>query len=285
MKIETRFGMNSIVLISTLPSKESGPSRRLAEDLAVLSQQDPAFHFRYVPVHDDATMRSVLLQLRRECLRGMRPIIHFDGHGDKVAGLQIGGSRTHIAWAELIKKLRKINIATNNQLCVVLSVCEGFNLIRPVSVLKPTPFYTLIAPQHRVFTGDLEDRVIPFYRHLLSTGVFDDALSEFLPEFTYYHAEKVMVVVLARYVSAYCVGKGARIRRERLLTEVFGSGVVNNSANRSRLRRSLKSHIRPGEAVIDHFSKRFLFGRRCSVTMAMILDELSIRTDRQPSRL
>ncbi|WP_313915048.1 hypothetical protein [Tahibacter sp.] len=279
MRIETEFAMNAVILVNMLPRGEAGASRRLADDLSVLSQQSPSFLFRYEEIVDDAGLRKLLLDLRRECRRGLRPIIHFDGHGDSKRGMQIGRSSNFFSWAELAKKLRKINMASGNNLCVVMGVCSGLDLIRPISILKPVPFYTLIAPRREVSTGYLDERVSPFYRALLGSRTLDEALQLFLPELAYFHAEKMFLIVMARHIAEHCVGKGVRIRRERLLSEVIENGIANNPRNRRLLRKSLKQQIRPSQVLIDHFSNKFLLGRQCNVSIEMILNELGLPSD------
>lgn len=276
MRIETEFAMNAVVLVNMLPPAEAGASRRLADDLSILSRQSPSFSFRHEEIADDASLRKLLLDLRRECRGGLRPIIHFDGHGDSRRGMQVGRSPDFFSWAELVKKLRKINMATENNLCVVMGVCSGFDLIRTISILKPVPFYALVAPRREVSTGYLDERVSLFYRSLLSDRTLDEARQLFLPELAYFHAEKMFLIVMARHIAEHCVGKGVRLRRERLLSEAVENGIANNPRNRRLLRHSLKQRIRPSQALFDHFSNKFLLGRRCSVTMDMVLNELGL---------
>ncbi len=100
---------------------------------------------------------------------GLRPILHFDMHGDLTQGIKVAASGEFVSWPRLVDSLRAINVATENNLCVVSGACFSMNVVWEVTLSKPCPFFILIAPGEEVSSGFLEDKTREFYK-----SVFDD---------------------------------------------------------------------------------------------------------------
>jgi hypothetical protein len=277
MRLETWFTCNAVILLSAPRTGEEGTPRRIAEDLDAISKAKGDFIFRHQRIDSATALADALTLLKAECEGGLRPIIHFDMHGDKITGLEIGRTGEMVGWDALIEKLRPINVATENNLCVLVTACHGLYLIRPISIFEPTPFFALIAPQEEIKFSDVDGAVTPFYRELIETGHLDAALPKLSDRFKYFHSEKMLVISMAKYIRAHCTGKGAVKRREELLTGAFRHqpSIPNTKANRKLIRKKIKKHIEPDQELLTKYAAQFLIGKPMSVTMADIRRDLA----------
>jgi hypothetical protein len=129
--------------------------------------------------------------------RGFRPAVHIDTHGSETHGIYIAGSKQFVSWQLLVDEFRKINLATENNLCVVSAACFAMNMIRPITINQQTPFYVMIAPQKTGTFSFVEGKTLPFYR-----AVFDglDILrgyeTHLAPEFAAFHCERLQATYL-----------------------------------------------------------------------------------------
>jgi len=145
----------------------------------------------------------------------------------------------------------------------------------PIKLHQATPFFLLLAPEEEVKTGFLEKNIAVFYRELFESGSIDGAYSRYLSdEFKYFHCEKMLFIVIARYIKEGCKGKTAQERREHLLTEVFSQGMENTTNNLKDIRKKIKDGIRPDQALLDRYARTFLINRACSFNMNQLLDVL-----------
>ena len=142
-----------------------------------------------------------------------------------------------MSWANLIEKLRAINIATRNNLCVVSAACFSLNAIRPLKISAPCPFLLLIAPEQEVSFGFIEDKTVTFYQKLFSgfdvLTAFQETLS---PDLKLFHS-RMLAISLTRYIRDSCIGKGGERRREALLTKALSGGLPNNRHNKKMIRQ------------------------------------------------
>ncbi|MBN3342776.1 hypothetical protein H5A44_10070 [Pectobacterium brasiliense] len=272
MQLNSSFTCNSVIWITSLPDTELGPSRRMTEDVASHAAR-LGFHFSKF----DAKCRSELVQvldeinfLAREY--GIRPILVLDAHASQENGLLLGDSGEMMAWTELSALLQQINVSTLNNLCVIGAACFSLHAISPTKLDQAAPFFVLLAPEQEVNVGFLEKNLPAFFDHLFTHGSLDDAYNCHLFEaFKYFHCEKMLFIVVARYIKAGCKGKPAAMRRERLMTEVFMQGMQNTKANRKAIRKKLKAGLKPNQALLDRYAQTFLVGRSCSFTIEQLL--------------
>lgn len=273
MIISSEFACNSVIWISSLPDNEMGATNRMVASVEAHSKE-LEFGFQHVPIKHREQLDGLLDELaQRSRQHNMKPLIHFDTHGNSDCGLYIDGEDAFYDWNNLSEKLRSINTGTGNNLAVVGATCYGLHAIKPISLTTPTPFYLLLAPEEKVTVGFLEKNVPSFYRSLFKLGSIDSAFScHFLEKFKYFHCEKMLFVVISRYIAQQCKGKGGAARRERLLTEIFSQGMENTVENRKRVRAMLKNGLRPDQSLTDRFAGNFLIGRQCSFNITDLLD-------------
>jgi len=269
------FTMNCLYWLVSLPEDQLGPSRRLLEDLsAYFSSQKLPFKIKGISTAFE--LLETLNNIREVSMRGYKPIIHFDMHGNE-DGLLISGSEELLLWDDLCNALRQINVATQNNLCVISAVCHSLHLIDKIKVSEPAPLYLLIAPRNEVSFGFLEDNISKFYRsafdHENIVQAYEDHLS---PVFHSFHIEKLFVNVLAKYFREDCMGQNRQTRIETLLTDVMSSSnVQNNRYNRRKARHIIKKGTKPRIEDFERFKRVFLMDRETSITFKTVLDLLS----------
>lgn len=272
MRLSTEFSCNSVIWISSLPDAEMGPTNRMVTAMESHSNEI-GFGFQHIPISSCSKLIALLDELALHAdEHNMKPLIHFDTHGNKNSGLFVSGEEKFMSWGDLAEKLRIINVYTKNNLAVVGATCYGLHAIKPINLNTATPFYLLLSPEDEVSVGYLEDNIPSFYRSLFELGSIDSAYSRHISErFKYFHCEKMLFVVIARYISQQCKGKGGAARREHLLTEIFSQGLENTDENRKKIRKMLKEELRPDQSLIDRYAGKFLVGRQCSFNFSDLI--------------
>lgn len=272
MQLNSSFSCNSVIWIASLPDDELGPSRRMTEDVASHSSR-LGFHFSRFNVRCRSELAQTLDEINFQAREhGLRPILVLDAHASQEDGLLLNDSHETMPWTELSTLLQQINISTLNNLCVIGAACFSLRAISPAKLDQAAPFFILLAPEQEVNVGFLEKNLPTFFDRLFTYGSLDDAYSRHLSEsFKYFHCEKMLFIVVAKYIKAGCKGKSAAERRERLMTEVFMQGMQNTQANRKSIREKLKAGLKPNQALLDRYARTFLVGRSCSFTMEQLL--------------
>jgi hypothetical protein len=149
---------------------------------------------------------------------GLRPIIHLDTHGGLTDGLYIAASREFVTWQELVKRLRPINVAAHNNICIVSAACFSLHTIMSLDVKAPTPFFVMLAPQHTVTFGFIEDNMFEFYEDVfLSHDVMLAHERHLAPNLQQYHCQRLLLKSLSGYMRDSCTGKGRRKRVRALV--------------------------------------------------------------------
>ena len=254
--------VNALFWISSLKPGEEGTTRRVIEDLTPFFDSIGLPHQYWTP-GSAADLDAFLGAIAQAATAGMCPIVHFDMHGSERLGLYVAASGEFVSWDRLIRKLRAINVATQNNLCVVSACCFGFHAVRALQIMEPSPFYMLIAPEHEISFGFVEDNMFRFYEHVFTDlNIIETYEQRLSAQMRIFHCEKALAIVLSRYIGESCIGKGGDLRRERLLTEVLKSGVPNNRANKRMLRKSLKYMTRPTQALLDRLVNTFMLGKQ-----------------------
>jgi hypothetical protein len=218
-------------------------------------------------------MLDILEYIEAFARSGARPMIHFDTHGDQEEGLIVAGSEECIPWEELGDCLRKVNIATGNNLCVISAACFGFRLAKWNTVLKPAMFYLLIGAPEKIYFDFTERKLFGFYKDVFDNSEIVEAHERHLSIQTkLFHCEQVFVRGIAEYFSEHCMGSSARRRIEQLITEAVKQGVPSDPANLRKARRLAKDTVRPSEAIFLKYANVYLIGRKPGVTFAEIIE-------------
>lgn len=279
VQINSGFACNSVIWVRSLAQNDIGLSKRITDDIQSFSDRI-RLDFKVVDISSAQDLKNVLHELDLKSRKfGMRPLLHIDMHGNKSTGLYIDRTKEHVPWATVVEDLRKVNISTGNNLCVVGAACYALHAIFSLKLDEPVPFFSLLAPEEEVVAGFLADNLLEFYKHLLTNSDLTSAYNSHLSgHFRYFHCEEMLVRTIKAYIRDGCKGRSAADRRERLLTEVFMQGIEPTKQNLKSIRKNIKNGLRPDQALLEKYAKPFLIGRTCSVTMEQLLDSLN-KTD------
>ena len=262
---------NCIFWVQSLPDDELGPSRRVLEDLEVLQGGFPVF-VRRVSNRDE--MVATLTEIARLAEQdGYRPVLHLDCHGSAEQGLLLAPSGERLDWAETVDLLRRINVATRNNLVCVFALCFGLHAYTQVALKRPVPAYLFAGPESEIEVGFLEDETLAFYRRMIETNNVTLAFKETLGgKMVSVHCQGLFLQALLSYIRQFAKGKARRTRLERLVTEVLkNDGDIHPSPDRlKQIRADIRRVLEPGQALIDRYEPSFLIGRKAAFTYADI---------------
>lgn len=92
----------------------------MTEDLELMRLDVHKYYFHHYEISTRQELFETLQEIARLTKKvGLKPIIHFDMHGNKHLGLESNPTREYTSWSELVVWLRKINIRAKNNLCVI----------------------------------------------------------------------------------------------------------------------------------------------------------------------
>jgi len=256
--------INTIVWIQSLPESEQGPSRRIKEDLVAISTE--AGHNLYeISASTKDELLNALSNIEKRALAGLRPVLHFDMHGSKKDGLLMAPSGEYVPWDVLASSMRKINVATKNNLCCVFATCFALRFAHQIDILRPVIFNLIIAPLKTVSIGFLEEQTNKFYQSLMATGNISTAYKKTLSEqMRLWSCQEILMLGLVEYIKTQTKGKGRRVRSERLLSEHLQSQNIQNPSEPQlrNARKLIKKFIVPDQHTIDRIALIFLIGRK-----------------------
>jgi len=282
-EFQSGFHLNGLFWATSLQPEDRGAANRVIEDLATFFEKI-SLPFQVFEPRNSADFIEYLDHLVTLARCGARPILHIDMHGSKHNGLQIGTTGEYVPWKSVFEKFRAINIETQNNFCVVATVCFGTNILNGLDVRKATPFYMLIAPPHTISSAFIEDRIRKFYCEVFGGKSFIKPYKQHLAEaMELFHSEKALLTILARYVRDSCRGKGGDARREYLLTGLINRGFQNDRKSRRIYRKSIKTMIKPTQRLIDDCVSTFLMGRPVSFGIADV-QQVANRISSTPER-
>lgn len=109
--------------------------------------------------------------------RDGRPLLHLEIHGSEDGSGLLLANDDEMLWGEVTERLVAINVASHNNLVVVLAVCFGGRLARIFSESLRAPAFGLVGPNKAIKLRYLAPGFRAFYRELLSSGDGDRALA------------------------------------------------------------------------------------------------------------
>lgn len=272
LTISEKLKTNAIAWIHSLPETEMGPTQRILDDLRVLSVAGGLPLTEY-PVTNRVELEKVFDVLIAEARNGTHSVLHVDAHGSDVDGIQLAPSGEFIPWAEVIELVRKLNVATNNNLTCVFALCFGLNLYKQLSIKEAVPAYLFIAPPSKISVGFLEDQTRSFYEKISKASDVKTAFEETLGEsMELINCQGLFFNSLLKYISFHCMGQSGRERIEQLVIKSLREEGIRNPTRyqlrntRSKVRKLLK----PGQSLVNRFAPTFLIGRDAAFAYADI---------------
>ncbi len=255
MDLTKTVNFNHILIIDLLSDDDFQTARRLDDNLSAFI---PAHQRTHIKIHSKEKLLEVLEQIKlKEIPKGMRPIIHIEGHGSEQ--LLFLPDDSSITWAELYEILKDINILLNNKLILFIATCHGFHYINTLNLLKSTPTFFLISPSKIIDPVTIEIGASIFYASLFKTKDIDNSvkkLTTYNPFFESYNSDQFFINLMVNYFNDGHYGKPARERVERLLSESF---VIDESEG----------------AIISRFERRVILSKRRKLAKTFIRSENS----------
>jgi hypothetical protein len=255
--------INAIVWITSVPRDEKGASRQMAESLQDLALAGgfPVFEHE---VQTSQELFVLLADLAVEAKNGLRPIIHFDTHGNPDKGIYLEPSGDWASWPDLMDALRSINVATANNLVVVFALCYGLELYKLIELAKPVPAYLFAAPPEVVTVGFLLAEVPAFYRSVQAAGAFMEPFNDTLgKQMKLFNCQGLFVQALARYVRYYGRGEVLEERIRQAVRAKFEKDGVDQPAPEqvAFLTAQARRGLEPSARLIELYAPKFLIGR------------------------
>ena len=195
---------------------------------------------------------AVLDSLASDCLQSKdRPILHIEAHGT-TTGLKLVSGPV-VPWSDLVDRLRQINIASQNNLLVVMSACYGIRvlIVFTYTPLMAAPVRAVFGPDQEVSAGDLENGFKRFYKDLLAKKDPSEAAGQLrrdVPAMKFMTAEQIFARGFNNYLSKYCT---RRVLEQRVNYIITAARKSNRRMSANAARKHARSRLTSG------FEERF----------------------------
>ena len=263
LTIAEPLDINTIIWIGSVPEDEQCLSDRMTGKLKAQAGAG-GFPIRVHEARDRQQLFDILDKVAKDAEQGLRPILHFDTHGNADMGVALEPSGDWASWPELIERLRAINIATGNNLVVVFGLCHGLHLYKFVQLKKAAPAYLFAAAEHAVSVKFLMDEVPEFYRQVQAQGAFLEPFKATLgKQMTLFNCQGLFLKTLAHYVKTQGRGAVLEARIDRTVeAHLEKAGIARPTAeDRADLVGKVRRTLEPSERLIEIFAPAFLIGR------------------------
>jgi hypothetical protein len=241
----TSFTFNSIEIVQSLKTTDERTGEGLAKSLSHDGIVCGMASVNYGSVDSRADFLALLDRSRDTVVAtGEVPLLHLEMHGaPQGLGFSDGSTAT---WEDLKGHLTALNLATRNNLVVVLATCDGAYL---TSILMPTdraPVYGLVGARGKIFPAMIRHGFPAFYRALASSMDVQSALRELLRHTRQYsaiNAADMFAKSWDRYRAQFLTEAAVRSRITAFLGRLRASGISESQfpgrAVRQQARRLL----------------------------------------------
>lgn len=285
MDLTKAVNFNHILIIDLLSNDEFQTARRLDDNLSAFI---PAHQRTHIKIHSKKKLLEILEQIKSEEIpRGMKPIIHIEGHGSEQS-LSLPDDSS-ITWPELYETLKDINILLNNELILFIATCYGFHYINTLNLLQSTPTFFLVSPSNTINSGTIEIGASIFYNSLFKTRDLNKSVKElttYNPCFEFYNSDQFFINLMINYFNDGHYGKSARKRVDRLLSESLvrdeSEGAITSRYERritlSKRRKLAKTFIRSDSSKFEIYKRHSLkfLGNHDKNIFHLIIKEIEI---------
>lgn len=156
--------------------------------------------------------------------------MHIEAHGNKT-GLKLADEKD-IDWQELKAPLSNLNIATQNNLLIVLGACYGADISSMILPYDRAPCWGLIAPTEEMDAGPMFDSFHAFYSKLLETYESYEAikaLNELIKPPAHYFmttSEMLFEEAFKSYFIRCCTGPELKKRALKIRNDLIAMGAA-----------------------------------------------------------
>lgn len=259
--------VDSIIIIESLPEDESQSGLVLSRDTLELECTLNSLALTHFDCNNKTEFFTFFKRLKTSLKENNGdvisasanyPILHFEIHGSEEKDGLILKDGSFIEWKVLRNLFREINEIMNNNLIVVMAVCNGYWVTPGILPSKSTPFYALIAPPNPISVGSIKTIFPHFYKELFQTGDFISGYEKVKNECTLYHCEMIFVRVMARYFAEQCTGKSKEIRIRNLVSI---AKTKYPQLNEDMLTQICEEEIKPSEKIVNKYKRIFLLDK------------------------
>jgi len=220
----------AIYLIESLPPGDQRTGKHLLEDaLSPLCEQydgNASYAYPQTRVH----FFDLLRQIATESSEGqLAPIIQIEAHGHLspnggTDGLLLASGAV-VSWADLGRALRAVNVASHNNVLLMLMACTSKDVIRMVDFADRAPFRGLVAALRDVTPDEVLGGMTIFYRtfletqsHVLAAERMNEAgRPDGSPPFGYVSAEALFHTFVEKNYHRHMTARGRQNMAERLV--------------------------------------------------------------------
>lgn len=282
LKIESVAHVNTVVWITSLEQDEL-ETTWIALDQLELFFKAMNVGFQHFQPQSAAELITFLKEVERAAREdGLKPVLHFDTHGNKKDGIEIEATQEHISWKNLNDLFRAINISTGNNLCIISMACHGLNVVKEIKFDQMVPYYFLAASSEEIYEDFIECKVVEFYQDLfVNLDIVSAYENHLTSEMQSFHSERLLYKAVAGYVSQHCFGEGAKSRAQTLQLTARREGIPLKASSLRNERRLLKKSMMPDQVLLDRWSKRMMGDKKISFDMAWVKRRANIETARR----
>lgn len=221
---------SKITIIQSLDKHYTG--KRLYEDIDIFIVAKD-FDVK-IEIFNVAT-RTELLKLFEELTSkvissGEYPIVHIESHGSREKDGLILSSGDFVSWNDLKTPLINLNIATMNNLLVVLAACNGAYITEILQLTDRAPCWGLVGPKREVVYEAILKNFSAFYKEVLTSGDGDRAVKllnedakEREGDYFFKNAESFFKEVFIKYITVSCSPKSLKERARRMRKQLIKS--------------------------------------------------------------
>lgn len=219
-----------LYIIESLAPTECKSGTRLHEELSrIVKLKELNIEVHLLSANSIKEWNEALDKIKMDILNSQKlPMLHIEAHGLEGQGLVLS-SGTKILWKDFIDAMREINILTENNLLLTMATCFALEvLFQPDFLIKPCPFFALIASRLEITLGELQSAYQEFYIELFNSFDYSTALSQLYnigdgKSFSAINACSLFKEVYTRYLKTQFSPTNKRKRaRQAINTSILG---------------------------------------------------------------
>ncbi|MBY5940999.1 MULTISPECIES: hypothetical protein [unclassified Halomonas] len=260
--MDTSTEFNKVWIIESLRPGDIETGKSLYNDVLLpIAQSNPDLHVDIECPVDRDTFFKALDKVKKDCERGLFPMLHFECHGGE-EGFQLGNGEI-IEWHEVRDALISISIASNLNVVIVVAACNGIHLINVCTQLDRAPFWAIIGPEEKVMDLEVKRDFAAFYRKFFESLNGDDAMLALnrgvQGRDRPYHFLTSIGLFKRAYIAYHrtsCQGKGKQARIENLVTQAMKDPKCK-ALGVNEVRRRIKDRLAQEEHHFQNLKKRF----------------------------
>lgn len=220
---------NRIAIIQSLAKDELHTGTRLCEDIDIRNiAQNIGLDVGLYNIKTKKELLDLLLRLTTEARElDLFPILHIEIHGSSDKKGLILSSGEFVSWQDLKISLIELNIATKNNLFILLATCYGAYLAEIILPTDRSPCWGMVGPIGQISTDLLFKSFSSFYAELLATGnggaavkLLNAAVTPEVIGYNFTSSEIFFEQAFKKYIAISCTNKAIKERALKIRKEL-----------------------------------------------------------------